>query len=125
MDALRQALETTPVVVTAWLFGSQARGTARPDSDLDLAVLLEAGADPMARFDVQAQLSSALGREVDLVRFDQVPADVAHRILREGVLLVDRDPSRRIAVEVRQRNQYFDMTPIWRATRRLPDGVYP
>jgi predicted nucleotidyltransferase len=29
---------TQPLIVRAWLFGSRVRGTARPDSDIDVAV---------------------------------------------------------------------------------------
>jgi len=30
----------TRAVLEVWLFGSRARGTARPDSDVDLAIVL-------------------------------------------------------------------------------------
>ena len=50
------------------LFGSAARGELRPDSDIDLLVEFEPDATPslldMAR--IEAELSSLLGRQVDL-----------------------------------------------------------
>jgi len=51
------------------LFGSQLKGTARPDSDIDLLVEFEPGADitlfDMARIEIE--LSNLLGgRKVDL-----------------------------------------------------------
>jgi hypothetical protein len=39
---------------------------------------------------------------------------------RDGDLLVDRDPSRRIRFEVGRRNEYFDLQPIRDAYRRVP-----
>ena len=111
-DRIRQALEGEPAVVAAWRFGSQARGTARPASDIDVAVLGDL--DSWARIDLANRLVSALRKEADVVVFDTAPADLTHRVLRDGVLVLDRDRARRIAAEVRKQNEYFDMTPIWR-----------
>ena len=47
MDALRPILAAEPRIAYALLFGSAARGSARADSDLDVAV----GVVPDARFD--------------------------------------------------------------------------
>lgn len=56
-------------VVELSLFGSQARGEARPDSDVDLLVTFEDGA-PWSSWDVIAfrdELSALFGRPVDLI----------------------------------------------------------
>jgi type III restriction enzyme len=37
-DDLRRLFERTPGIEAVWMFGSRARGTARPESDVDLAV---------------------------------------------------------------------------------------
>ena len=58
--------------------------------------------------------------EVDLVVLNEVPVDLRTRVLRDGRLLVDRDPSARIAFEVRTRNEAFDLEPVlarYRAAR--------
>jgi hypothetical protein len=52
------------------------------------------------------------------VTIDAAPADLVHRVLRDGVLLVDRDRALRVRFEVASRNRYFDMTPVWREYRR-------
>jgi hypothetical protein len=125
-EALRSALESEPDVRAAWLFGSRARGTARPTSDVDVAVLFGPVAERAERaWDLEARLSIALNLPVQVVVADTAPADLVHRVLRDGHLLVDRDRSARIRFEVRKRNEYFDMTPFWRAARRLPPGVDP
>lgn len=54
-------------VLGAWLYGSQARGEARADSDLDLAVLCDGPLDPVALFDASGRLAARLGTSVDLV----------------------------------------------------------
>jgi predicted nucleotidyltransferase len=51
------------------LFGSRARGTARPDSDVDLCVV---GGNPDADgLDLQGELAQVFRRNVDLVRFER------------------------------------------------------
>jgi len=109
-------------VKAAWLFGSAARGEERPGSDVDLAVLLGRARRPRTLDDLpltlEADLASELGREVQVVVVDWAPVDLVRRVLRDGVLLVDRDRSARIRFEVDARNRYFDMLPILREYRR-------
>lgn len=49
------------------LFGSVARGQARPDSDLDILVSFDGPATSERYFGVQFYLEDLLGRPVDLV----------------------------------------------------------
>jgi len=125
-DRLRTLLAGEDLAA-AWLFGSQARGTARDVSDVDVGLLL--GRPPQGRsdlrLDLQDRLTAALGRVVQVVVLDEAPADLVHRVLREGLLLVERDRSARVRFQVRKLNEYFDLTPMYRETRRLPPGVLP
>ncbi len=78
-------------VVAAYLFGSVARGTHGPGSDVDIAVLLER--PPPRTFeglplDLEARLEKVLGRPVQLVVLNDAPPDLVHRVLRDGRLLL-------------------------------------
>jgi predicted nucleotidyltransferase len=69
------------------LFGSIARGTARPDSDLDLLVHLGPGrgyADLLAFCD---ELESTLGRKVDVITDDALSPRLHREILDGAVSL--------------------------------------
>ena len=107
--------------VAAYAFGSFARGTAGPHSDVDVAVLY-AEAPPRtldgAGFDIEAALQKQLGRPVQLVTLNYAPVDLVHRVLRDGKLVINSDPSRRIAFEVQARNAFFDLEPHLRRYRR-------
>ncbi len=109
-----------PDIVAAYLFGSHARGAARDDSDVDVAILVRG--EPTSTLeglgmDVLTELERQLGCPVDLVVLNRAPTDLVHRVLRDGRLVLDRDRSARIAFEVRARNEYFDMRPILRRYR--------
>lgn len=108
--------------VCAYLLGSHARGTARATSDVDVAVLYADGlpADPLAPLELASKLEAALGSEVDVIHLNRAPVDLAHRVLRDGVLVLDRDPHARARFEVRARNEYFDLKPILDEYRRGP-----
>jgi predicted nucleotidyltransferase len=120
---LREYLSATSRgIVAAYLFGSEARGTAGPRSDVDLAVLYS-GALPSTLDSpaaaLEGQLERLLGRQVEVVALNTAPVDLIHRVLRDGRLVFEGDRSARIAFEVKARNEYFDLLPILRRYRRL------
>ncbi|MBE3587659.1 MAG: nucleotidyltransferase domain-containing protein [Thermoanaerobacteraceae bacterium] len=114
-------------VAAVYLFGSAARGTLRPHSDYDLALIFAAYAgDGAARFDrlllFGVELQSLLRRPVDVIDLSLVPLPLRHQIFKEGILLVEKDRERRISFEVSTRRQYFDLKPLLAArTRALLD----
>ncbi len=129
MDQLRTVLAAAGADLRcAYLFGSAARGEAGAASDIDVAVLF--APDPPRTLaglhrDLADRLTAAAGRPVDLVVLNRAPVDLVHRILRDGQLLLDRDPSARIRFEVQSRNAYFDLLPSLRRYRRPREGLSP
>jgi hypothetical protein len=108
-------------IAAAYLFGSHARDEAHADSDVDLAVLFTDKpasmlGGPATR--IAAELERELTRPTDVVVLNRVPADLVHRVLRDGILVCENDPSLRIRFEVAKRNEYFDLLPVLRRYRR-------
>jgi uncharacterized protein len=68
------------------LFGSRARGTARPDSDVDLLVTFAPGQTPGLAFVALAEdLETVFGRSVDLLVRDDAEED-RNQIRRTSIL---------------------------------------
>ena len=60
-------------VAAAWVFGSVARGTERPDSDLDLLVTFSQPTTLFRQLDLAEELRTITGRDVHLMtRIDPV-----------------------------------------------------
>jgi predicted nucleotidyltransferase len=116
IERLSELFATDPRgVMAAYLFGSCARGDARADSDVDVAVLYQTRpASTLAAqpFDVEDDLRGALGRPVQVIVLNGASPDLVHRVLRDGIPFLDREPAVRIRFEVSARNAYFDLRPI-------------
>jgi predicted nucleotidyltransferase len=124
-DRLVERLLRVEGLVAAYLFGSHARGDFTAASDVDVAVWLHAAPKTLDELPLElaAELQQTLGVPVDVVVMNGAPTDLIHRILRDGILLVDRNPSARIAFEVRARNDYFDLLPVRNAYRHRRGGA--
>lgn len=121
---VREVIQSAPdEVLAVYLYGSRARGTASPESDVDLGVLLRSAPPPSLRSvarDLEDAVERAVKTPVEAVVLNTAPADLVHRVLRDGVLLLDRDRPARLRFEVQSRNEYFDLAPLRRLYRRLP-----
>lgn len=94
---LREVLEPRQEIQEAYLFGSQARGQATPRSDIDVAVYPDMTGIDEGPYGYDAALAAdlmaALGTDrVDVVRLDRAPPALYHRVVRDGIRLVSRDP---------------------------------
>jgi uncharacterized protein len=85
----------------ALVFGSQAEGTARAGSDVDVAVWAEAPVD-------EWRLRGELPDEVDLVDLRRAPAGLVGRIAVTGQVILDDDPVRRIRWQAAARKRHLD-----------------
>lgn len=69
------------------VFGSVARGEARPDSDVDFLVELEAGRNLLDRIALMQDLEELLNRKVDVAKPSNLHELIRERVLNEAVVL--------------------------------------
>jgi uncharacterized protein len=122
IERVRLAVDRAPEeVVAMYLYGSWARGTARPDSDVDLGFWRRTPSEPRLAAQPHAlavSLEGRVDRDVDLVELNHAPVDLVHEVLRDGIIVLDRDPELRVRFEIRARREYLDMLPVLRRYRR-------
>jgi predicted nucleotidyltransferase len=124
VEVARELLQgASPDVIAVYLYGSRARGTESARSDMDLGVLLRTAPKPVlgnAAARIEDEIERAARISVQAVVLNTASPDLVHRVLRDGILLLDRDRAARIRFEVQARNEYFDLAPIRRLYRRVP-----
>ena len=69
------------------LFGSVARGEARPDSDIDVLVEFEPGRTLLDRIGLMQDLEDLLGRKVDVVTEKALHQTIRARTLEQALPL--------------------------------------
>ena len=79
--------------VTVWVYGSRIKGTARPRSDLDLAVFASAEQKRSVTALKEALEESQLPFRVDLFVWDEIPAQFRDNIQQAHVVLISSRPS--------------------------------
>jgi len=126
-EALARALaQAGPAegVLCAYLHGSRVTGTARPDSDFDLAVFLGRPPGPeriRRELELGARLEALAGLgPVDLRFVDDAPLRVRGKALTAGKLLYSSDEAARVALERDTRIAYLDYLP---RARRLDEEL--
>lgn len=123
LDRLRARAEALPAVRLAVLFGSMARGEAGAGSDVDLGVLLDPDTAAL-RFEVEAELGRAAGREVDLVFLSQAPPLLRFEISRDGRLLFEREDGLWTGFQARAMVDWWDWAPYHRLfTKAAVEGL--
>lgn len=119
-DAVERARRTVaaaadrhPGVVLMVLYGSRARGDARPDSDWDFAYLGQPLVDALQlRLDLADGLRSDA---IDLVDLERAGALLRYRVARDGIPLFERVPDAFARFWLDAVRFWCDVAPLVRA----------
>ncbi len=120
-DEILRAVSALDGVEVLALFGSRATGRARPDSDLDVAVLT-ASTDPTVRRRLQADVATSLAHlapagRVDVVFVDEAPELLRQRIMESGRVLMCTAPALWREWRVRTMREHGDREHVRRLLR--------
>lgn len=86
LEILIKQMKAYPKVVAIFLFGSQVKGTKKPLSDIDIAVILK---EPDA--EIEAEIGSMYSEELDVVLFHRLPLHIQFEVLKYGRAIFCRD----------------------------------
>lgn len=120
VERIRAALEDFPQVAGAYLFGS-VLGLCRPDSDIDLGLILEPGIRPDGAegYHLEAAIALCLppfqGHPFDIVLLDPGKPLFVFRVIKEGKLVYCRNWDRVTDVMEFVSRRYAEVYPRYRA----------
>ena len=121
IDALRQRIRRVlaryPFIEAAYLFGSHAAGRARPDSDVDLAVVGPRSEVQARKLDILADLTAEGLDRVDLIALDGADPAIRFEAVHLNCLVFARrgfDHGQYFSLALRE---YFDLEPYLRLQR--------
>lgn len=109
---LTAALSEHSCVGLAMVYGSVARDEARPESDVDVAVMGARLLSDAELLGLTRSLSQATGRPVDLVDLRVVHGTLLSEIFRSGVRILERDATLYPALLYRHLVDEADFRPI-------------
>ena len=114
LDLVRSILEKDPQILLAWVFGSVAQGKARPESDLDLAVVCDHPLTAEEQVEMSRLLEATLKMPVDLVDLSQAHGPIVAEALCRGVALIRRSPEHHAQLLKRMWLEEADFGPLRR-----------
>ena len=114
---LRQVLARYPFIEAAYLFGSHAAGRARPDSDVDVAVVGPRNELQARKLDILADLTAEGLDRVDLVALDGADPLLRFEAVHANCLVFARPGFDHGQNFSRALREYFDFEPYLRIQR--------
>jgi len=107
-------LESHPKILFSYFFGSLAKGTLSPLSDVDIAIFLKKGNNLADRkLEILGKLIDILETdEIDLVVLNTTDLPLVMGVLNNKKLIVDKDPFARHQFESLMMRKYFDFSVI-------------
>jgi len=116
LEKLKEIMARYPQINAAYLYGTAAKGKLRPNSDIDVALLV---AEPHSTEEINyletrviCDIEAAFHRDADVKILNQIEhLPLLHEIFSTGILLVDHDPVERRNFVVKKNQEYLDFLP--------------
>ena len=109
LDKVIKHIEEHLAVVAAILFGSWAKGMAKPLSDVDVAVVLK-DITP----EIEADIGSFYSDKLDIVLFHRLPLYIQFEVLKHGKEMFCKDQEFLLEVKRRVLRDYLETSWIYR-----------
>lgn len=114
---LREIFKSQEGLIAAYLFGSYAKGTPGPLSDIDIAYLLNESMYKEKAEELGASLylsvSSCLQTdEISFICLNEAPLSARYAVISTGKVLFSSDDSQRVEFEERTLKMYIDTQHI-------------
>jgi predicted nucleotidyltransferase len=111
---LQSILEKDTRVLLAWVFGSVAQGKARPESDLDVAIVFDHSLSPEEQVEMSRQLESQIKMPVDLLDLSRAHGPIVAEVLCRGIPVIRRSHEQHARLLKRMWLEEADFGPLRR-----------
>jgi predicted nucleotidyltransferase len=109
-SSLAEYFSKSNEVVAAYVFGSYAENIARPDSDIDVAIIMEpVSRDTLEyRLAVMEDIKRLTGLDADVIVLNEAPIMLQFQIIQKGKVVFERDADRRAVFVMSVAGRYYD-----------------
>jgi len=122
---ISESIEARQSIKAVYLYGSVLRGEKfRPNSDVDLAFLLEPALykqDPLIysapAYMAANEISRMLDRKTDVAILNAASIETAYLAVTTGIVIYDADHENRLEYEAALKGMYFDFKPFLQQLR--------
>lgn len=108
---ITEVLQGESQLKLAMLYGSAASGSLRPESDVDIAILLNQPLTAEQKVRLSAKLENVVHRQVDLVDLFALSGTILQQILSKGRVLMQKNPEEFTQLLKRMIYNQADMMP--------------
>ncbi len=122
---LAENLRQEKSILVVYVFGSYARGDTHPESDLDLAFLVDEKRYKTDPFDatapahiISANIGIKFDIETDVTILNSASIEMAYDIVTKGKCVYFRDEDKKIEYEIKIRSLYYDFRPFLEELRK-------
>ncbi|CAD7768784.1 Nucleotidyltransferase domain protein [Candidatus Methanoperedenaceae archaeon GB50] len=115
LEKMVEQIKTCSKAVAVFLFGSYAKDTEKPLSDVDIAVILKSP-DPEA----EAEIGSLYSRKIDVVLFHRLPLHIQFEVLKDGREIFSRDDEYLFKIKMDVLRNYLETSWMY---QRIASGV--
>ena len=119
---IQTELAKKPEILAAYLFGSTIKGYNRPNSDLDIAILVQPSfeiKDYHYQIELKDKLNSLIDNfKVDLIVVNYMELPLQYSSVIEGTLIYSKDNLGRAREEIKISNRYEDLKDFYELRRK-------
>ncbi len=117
LERLQVVFASYPEIQAVYLFGSAAAGRQRPESDLDLAIVVRTPTLRPRKLDLLSDLARHGFCNVDLLFLDEVDIVTQYEAVRHNRLIYEAEDFDRGALYARVVGRYLDFLPYLNVQR--------